>query len=536
MLGAQTVPRRSRSKVVPAPVGGWNAKDAITAMPDTDAVRLINWFPRESNITARRGYAELCDLGTGSKVDMVFSGHGDVFALPSMDTSTITMDSDQYTFDNQSESTSRVFAASGGKLFHISNPEAVAEIGSGYASNYWVTQNFGRRVYCVNGEDAPIYISNATVSTASFTPEEGFSLTLTNLNFVFAYKNRLYFIEKNSQRMWYGGVDSLSGELKQFDFSLVQGFHGELMVLTALTGDGGQGGSEDLFVAIFSSGDVAVYSGSFPGADNWTKIGTYKIGRPMSRFAHTVYGSDIIIVTSRGYESLQRSMREGEGIRLRAMLSDKISGEVGKRLRVGPRPDWRIEVHEPSRMMIFQVPINNNSRQYHVRNIDTGAWCEFDLSDNGISWLSDSGNAYMGGQDGRVFQFDVGATDDEDEIRLTCETAWSFLGSQAIKTLHFMYLNLTGAFFPTFTIQVQGDFRKFVRSTQLNVGLQNPPAYWGTAQWNNSYWSAGVITKEYFHKHVERGRRIGLRTVCTGYIGELSWNSTTFVVEDGGLV
>ena len=31
---------------IPAPVGGWNARDSLDAMPPTDAIKLVNWIPR----------------------------------------------------------------------------------------------------------------------------------------------------------------------------------------------------------------------------------------------------------------------------------------------------------------------------------------------------------------------------------------------------------------------------------------------------------------------------------------------------------
>lgn len=41
---------------IPAPVGGWNARDALDKMPETDAVKLVNWIPRGSYVQSRGGY------------------------------------------------------------------------------------------------------------------------------------------------------------------------------------------------------------------------------------------------------------------------------------------------------------------------------------------------------------------------------------------------------------------------------------------------------------------------------------------------
>ena len=43
---------------LPAPVGGWNARDALANMAPTDAVYLENMFPSVSNVNLRGGYTK----------------------------------------------------------------------------------------------------------------------------------------------------------------------------------------------------------------------------------------------------------------------------------------------------------------------------------------------------------------------------------------------------------------------------------------------------------------------------------------------
>ncbi len=42
---------------LPAPVGGWNARDAVANMKETDAVVLDNYFPTASDVMGRKGFA-----------------------------------------------------------------------------------------------------------------------------------------------------------------------------------------------------------------------------------------------------------------------------------------------------------------------------------------------------------------------------------------------------------------------------------------------------------------------------------------------
>ena len=52
-----TGPRQnvSVSKSYPAPLGGWNDRDALADMPPTDAIILENWFPKTSYLEIRGG-------------------------------------------------------------------------------------------------------------------------------------------------------------------------------------------------------------------------------------------------------------------------------------------------------------------------------------------------------------------------------------------------------------------------------------------------------------------------------------------------
>jgi hypothetical protein len=47
--------QRAVTKVVPAPVGGLNARDALAAMPETDASVMVNFFPFADRVESRTG-------------------------------------------------------------------------------------------------------------------------------------------------------------------------------------------------------------------------------------------------------------------------------------------------------------------------------------------------------------------------------------------------------------------------------------------------------------------------------------------------
>ena len=50
---------------LPAPIGGWNARDSLAEMSPTDAVQLTNFFPTPYDVQLRRGYTKYSTGITG---------------------------------------------------------------------------------------------------------------------------------------------------------------------------------------------------------------------------------------------------------------------------------------------------------------------------------------------------------------------------------------------------------------------------------------------------------------------------------------
>ena len=58
---------------VPAPIGGWNARDSLANMSPTDAVQLVNWFPTPTDVTMRKGYTVVSILPTSTGATITIS-------------------------------------------------------------------------------------------------------------------------------------------------------------------------------------------------------------------------------------------------------------------------------------------------------------------------------------------------------------------------------------------------------------------------------------------------------------------------------
>jgi hypothetical protein len=102
---------RATSVSLPAPVGGWNARDSLADMAEDDAVTLTNLFPSTTSVDVRSGYTEF-STGYGSAVETLMQYAGGA--------------------------TSELFAIAGGEIFDATAGGAIgaAEV-TGLTNSRW---------------------------------------------------------------------------------------------------------------------------------------------------------------------------------------------------------------------------------------------------------------------------------------------------------------------------------------------------------------------------------------------------------------
>ena len=500
--GAATSTHSPRS----APIGGWNSADPKDLMPPEDAVKLVNWFPRQRDIVSRPGYVAHCNTAAGQPVRRL-----------------VPFEYGAY---------SKLLGCVAGQIIDCTT-DTPSVLASGKGSDYYSWCQLSGRVFMANGVDDLMQYGGIAVSTPGFT-----GVTLSLLNFVHVHKKRFYAIEKNTQAFWYGAPSAISGALAKYDLSTTGRFAGKLMLLTTISTTGGTD-PDDLFVAIFSSGDVAVYAGSDPGdAADWREVGVFKVGRPLSRFGLLQTGNDVIALTDKGYESLRVSIREGLLSARTSLLSKKIQQSVSEAIKsVGVSDQWSIEAWPIGQMEIVQLPDTAPQRQ-HVRNFNTGAWCEFDgLS--AVSWCRLGSDFYFGTKDGRIRRYGASDTDDGAPIRCDAITAWDGLGSTAAKKHHTLQrLEFESIAVPEVRVSLGTDFQEPSIGPAISFNVSPEISIWDEVEWDDAYWSSEASTLSAWVKcPVARpGRYSALRIVVD--VGEfaVSWNSVSYLWIRGGVI
>lgn len=512
MGGNRRFQRVSTVRTLPPPIGGWNRRDSLQSMAITDAVQMDNWFPEQSSVVSRPGYVEHCDTGEVGTVQQI---------MP-------------YEFGT----TKKLLCAVSQKILDITTatPSTLdATLSAG--GEFFSFDSLNGTMFLCNGLDAVRTFNGTVVATSTFS-----GTTLADLNSVHTYKSRVYFVEKDSQRMWYGGVQAVSGALTDFDFGVTAGLVGNLLFTTHLKGDGGDGGADDVFIAVFEGGDVLAYSGSDPGdPTDWSLIGRYRFGRPLDRLAYLPAEDDVYVITDRGYEALSRMLQYGESYSDGAIVSNKIQLEVTDRIiEIGPNSGWRISRYPREQMMIFTIPRTGEARSMHVLNINTGAWCQF-TGFLPTAWGLMNGMAYFGeAGDGvsvtaKIYLFGSGATDDNGtSIRCAAQTAWSSWGSPGvIKHVQLLKPFVSSRANPSISINVGSDYNPLYLGTFSGTTAATA-AVWDEAIWNQVVWSNADQTFARWFSRNAVGEAIGLVLAVDASQFESRWNQTTVMYTVGG--
>lgn len=505
--------QKSRPISMPSPVGGWNTRDSLDQMEETDAVVLDNWFPGLGSVNIRGGSSAYANtLGGIVKFLCEFNAKG----------------------------LRKFIAGANGNIWNISASGAGVSLAAGFGSDIWHAAQFddasgGPRLGLVNGSDAPQIYDGATVAAMTIS---GTGLTPSNLNGVYIFKGRSYFWDDRTQDFWYSATNALGGTLVKFPLGRVTNGGGNLLAVGSWSRDTGNG-PFDYIVFILNSGDILVYNGDDPGtAASWVLVGRYSMGAPVSKRAVKKIGAELYFVTRSGYISLNDVLSGRNLNDQQSDISTKIRGEALNMTRVyGNNFGWEITHYPAQNMIIVNVPLSSTQVYQHVMNTETKAWCRF-TGINAVTWSLYKDELYYGTSVGTVVKYDPSVYGDLGvAINADAQPAWNYLGDRrrtkratAIRPL----LRTTGGAL-TYNIGAAFDFNTITISISQSAPVFATSA-WDVSPWDTTPWASDFITSNLWSSLSDDGYTIGIRLKVTTATQGVSWLATNFLVENGAVL
>ena len=413
------MPRTAQNYSLPAPVGGLNGKDALANMPETDAVILDNWFPLPSSIAVRNGYSNYATFTGNCYSIMPYT----VATSPKLFVAV------------QNGSTYSIYdATTGGAL-------SSAVVGGGGATVQALTSakfnytNFantsGQYLYLVNGSDNPVYYNGSTWTVAGIT-----GVTQANLINVQAFKNRLWFIEKNTFNVWYLAISAITGAATQLNLGSYFQLGGSLQCMATWSVDNA-GGLNDFAAFVSTEGEVLIFQGYDPAsASTWSQAGHFRVGAPVG-FGNRCWarnGSDAIVIGRDGVFPLSAGLLTDRSQQQDA-ISDKIRNLVNNDVAsFASNFGWDVKVYPLGNKIIVNVPSSSTVSYQYVMNQITGAWCTFGKYNspwNAYCFEIQSDKLYWGGS-GVLALADSGGNDNGSPIVSDALQAFSYFGERGV--------------------------------------------------------------------------------------------------------
>lgn len=460
----------------PAPIGGLNVADSWvsdpsepSSRPSVDARELTN-FVTGPNVAVRAGYTSSGTI-TGSKVVPA------LFSLPLQ------------------AGTEKLIAISDNKIWDASAAGAATEITGGTAltSSTVQGQAFGDYLFLCNGTSTAqrlAYSAGWTRADVSFTG--GSTPTLSTLINVSCYKERLYFVQANTGKFWYGNTKAVGvSALVEFDTSYFLRRGGYLMFAGAWTNQLAST-SADLFVAVSSQGEVLCYNGSYPGDTTWGLVARFYIGKPLGYAAFIHIENDLWILTDAGIVAMSELFKGG--------LESALSG-VGRKINPLIRQSaaqypssrrWTGEYWRQGRRVFVNLPVATTKTQTLCYNIETAAWSLYQYATDSAQSIAIYGaTPYWGGETGTVYAGETGKNDNGSPINYAMKLPFSYFGNRQqwkrFSDIRAAMWTGTGA---RIGLSMQTNFQDIESSATISTatGTFTP---WGSA-WG-SPWSSGSL-------------------------------------------
>jgi len=495
------------SRSTPAPTLGWVTNKNISQMAPNEALVLDNIVPRANTVDLINGFTEhATGLGSGA-VETLMAWNG--------------------------PSSKKLLAAANNNIYNATSAGAASSLASGYTNNRWQWVNFetagGNFVLAVNGADAPINYNGTAISTSPAIT----GVTAADLIHVNVFKNRLFFVEKDSLSFWYLPISSIGGVAQEFKLGQWCSRGGYLMAMGTWTRDGGNG-MDDLAVFLTSEGEALVYQRSDPGSSSdWSLIGVFEVGEPIGRRCMFSYANDLVVITQQGFIPLSRVLSLGESAASTVALSEQITPTVSAATKAySGNFGWEAVSYPRDGLAIFNVPLSENAEiEQYVVNTENGAWCRF-KGLNATSWAISDQNAYFGTIDGRIMLFDNGNDFDGDFITSEMQTSFMYFDTPQVKRFQMVRPVYSSSGNLSYGYVVNTDFTNRPISNSTSLSASGTP--WGSA-WGSA-WSAEQTLTQKWLSGGSQGRcaSFGMQSRTKGVT--MSISAVDWIMDTGGLI
>lgn len=456
--------RGTRVETFPAPSKGWvQSGNVVTAGKDQAEV-LDNIWPTAQGARLRGGCVSYADCQE-----------------------TITR-----LFTYESGSASVMFAAGVSDIFDTIAP--TVSVLSGLTSGDWSTTQIstpgGVFVVIANGADLVRSFDGASWSTPTIN-----NVSSNVLNQVWLFKERLFFVEENSQSAWYLPVQSIAGDAIELNLGSVFRKGGKLLFGANWSLDSGSG-LDDVCLFVSDQGEIAVYEGTNPSsASTWSLVGVYDVGKPVDKHAYFKAGGDLAILTEDGIIPASEALRKDRAALSATAITYPIEDAWKEAVAngAGARPITATLWQAQTLLMVSTPEKSNGLPVAFTANARTGAWARTTGWDIQCSVVFGD-RMYFADAAGVIYNADSGGTDNGQQY--TAIYVPKFSNSPNWRSCHSVGMTYRAPNELDFDLDAHGDYQVSDLTTPTPATTSSGDL-WGTGVWGTFVWGSALETSTY---------------------------------------
>lgn len=322
-------------------------------------------------------------------------------------------------------------------------------------------------------------------------------LTSADMSFVWVYKNRLWFAQRDTMNAWYlENVDSIGGDVAIFPLAGVFGRGGSLLFGQTWSLEGSlEGGMSEQNIFVSSEGEVAVYQGSNPAeADTWAKVGLYRIGKPLGSRGFIRGGGDLAVATSVGLVPLSKAIELDITSLNVAAVSYNIADAWSDAVQLRGLDGWQAELWPEQKIAVFAPPTPDSYPVpvIFITNSETGAWARF-TGWQALCFEVFGGSLFFGSPEGKVFIANASGNDDGVPYTGAVLPLFEDMGSPASAKIGKVARAIVRASTTVNdALSWQSDYNLTLPAAPNATALGGALSIWGVGEWGVSVWGAAL--------------------------------------------
>lgn len=507
-----------------APVKGWNVVDSIANMAPEYALFMDNAWPTPTRVDTRKGWIEFAHIPTD---DPGGTGAHDIRGILSY---------------NSPDGTNKLFVADQTGIYDVTVGGAALVADTPSTNGDWRSTNVstagGHFLWCCNGVDKSRYYNGTT-----WTVLDGFStpaltgVASTDIVNLVTFKSRLYVLIKNTLQFGYLDVNSIAGTVHIFDLGVIFNQGGHLVGIDTWDFDAGKG-IDDYICFWTSEGEVAIYEGYDPSnAANWSLVGVYNVGAPLSYNSTAKVGGDLLLLTVQGIYPIGKALEKATVDR-KVALSYNIQEAFN--FYISTYKDlfgWQILFYPEATMLLVNVPFKRDdpknflySYQFAM-NTTHNAWTRF-TNQAAEVWGLHNRELFFA-KHNKIYRAWVGQLDGNSAIRTKIKQAFTMLRSATNKQVQLVkpIIQSNGTFKLGLSLDV--DFNTdalLISQGNFNTAV----SLWDSAKFNVDSWTGTTVDATWRTVAADVGMWFSVTMQIETKTDGVAWIATQYSVIPGG--